>query len=120
MSLGLLRPCLTCGEPSPGSRCPEHTKKPEALRARGTAEDRGYDSAWRRLSKRARARQNFCSLCSSTSNLSTDHTPEAWWRKANRLPIRLRDVQVLCARCQAELGSSRPGSPRYTEWEASR
>ena len=121
MTLGLLKPCLTCGEPSTESRCPDHTR-PEALRARGTAEERGYDAAWRRLSKRARRLQPFCGWpgCGSSRNLSGEHTPEAWWRKENGKPIRLQDIEVLCAKHQAEAGSSRPGSPRYSEWEASR
>lgn len=120
MSLGLLRPCLTCGEPSPGSRCPEH----EALRARGrsrpTYRERGYDAAWDRLSRRVRSRQNFCMRCQATDNLSVDHLPIAWHRWELALPVRLRDVQVVCARCQSELGSSRPGSARYEEWERNR
>lgn len=116
MSLDLMRPCLDCGEPSAESRCPSHARAKSATRARETPEDRGYDAAWRRLSKRARQRQNFCSRCQSTRNLSTDHTPEAWWRKAHGLPITLRHVTVLCAKCQSEVGSSRPGTPRYQEW----
>jgi len=122
VSLGLPRPCLDCGEPSTESRCEEHGPVHDATRARdrATPEERGYDAAWRRLSARARARQNFCTRCQSTDNLSTDHLPSAWWRKAKGLPLSLRDVQVLCATCQAELGSSRPGSRRYAEWEESR
>lgn len=120
MSLGLLRPCLTCGEPSPESRCPDHAYAHARTRERETPEQRGYDSAWRRLSRRARSRQNFCTRCQSTRNLSVDHLPSAWWKKEHRLPITLRDVQVVCAKCQAELGSSRPGSDRYAVWEATR
>jgi len=120
MSFGLLRSCLDCGSLSTESRCAEHRPTQVATRARETPEERGYDAAWRRLSKRARQRQGFCNRCSSTKHLSTDHTPEAWWRKANGLPITLRHVQVLCAGCQVELGSSRPGSPRYEAWEANR
>lgn len=120
MSLGLARPCLDCGEPTTESRCPDHRAERSATRARRAPEDRGYDAAWRRLSARARQLQRFCTRCGSTKNLSTDHTPEAWHRKVNGLPITLRHVQVLCATCQAELGSSRPGSTRYDEWEAGR
>lgn len=72
------------------------------------------------MSRRARARQNFCGRCSSTDHLSTDHLPIAWWRHERGLPIRLADVEVLCARCQSIVGSSRPGTPRYEEWLRSR
>lgn len=112
-------PCRVCGAVSERPLCPEH-EEATAPRGRASYRDRGYDGAWDRLSRRARARQNFCTLCSATENLSTDHSPEAWHRKAHGLPIRLRDVQVLCAGCQAKLGSSRPGSRRYTAWLESR
>lgn len=120
MSLGLLRPCLDCGEPSTESRCPDHTVERSAVRVRETAEERGYDSQWRKLSKRARRLQPFCGRCGSRRNTGTDHLPIAWHRKANGLPIRLADVEVLCASCQMIVGSSRPGSHRYAEWEANR
>lgn len=110
------RPCAVCGELSEENRCRTHKRHREALRARGDFRARGYDAAWDRLSQRARARQNFCTLCLVTNGLSADHLPIAWWRKEHNLPIRLRDVQVLCAQCQADVGSSRPGSPRYERW----
>lgn len=118
MTLGLPRPCLDCGTPSTESRCEAHRPAHARTRERATPEERGYDAAWRRLSRRARARQNFCTRCQSTRSLSVDHLPSAWWKHDRRLPITLRDVQVLCAVCQAALGSSRPGSARYAEWEA--
>jgi len=96
-----LRPCLTCGEPSERSRCPEHhtTASPHTL---------GYDAAWDRLSKRARTMQDFCSVpgCTST-DLTLDHSPEAWARKARGLAIRLQDVQVLCRSHNAQKGRAR-------------
>lgn len=117
---GVMVPCLTCGEPTDeGPRCADHVEQ-RPPRQRESFRARAYDAAWDRLSRRARQRQNFCGRCGSTSNLSADHLPIAWWRRANGLPIRLRDVEVLCAACQSAVGSSRPGTPRYEEWEASR
>lgn len=102
-----LRTCLDCGEPCDGPRCPQHT-----LDAKGTATQRGYDAAWDRLSRRARKLQPFCLTCGSTEELQTDHTPEAWARKAAGKPIRLLDVQVLCGPCNRDAGAARGPSTR--------
>lgn len=97
-----LTACLDCGEPSDGPRCPEHT-----IDTKAHASARGYDAAWTKLSKRARRLQPFCSDCGSTEDLQTDHTPEAWARKAAGKPIRLSDVQVLCGSCNRSAGAAR-------------
>lgn len=120
MSLGLLRPCLDCGEPSPESRCPDHRPAHAATRARKTYRQRGYTAQFDRLSSRAKALQPFCQDCGSTRNLQTDHLPSAWHRHNRGLPVRLQDVEVVCARCNSERGSSRPGSMRYEAWLISR
>jgi len=99
-----LRPCMVCGEPTGRPRCAEHTP----TRDRATAEVRGYDTAWRNLSRRARKLQPFCSSCGSTESLSVDHSEEAWQRKAAGKVIRLQDVTVLCGPCNTRRGSSRP------------
>jgi 5-methylcytosine-specific restriction protein A len=119
VTAGLLRPCLTCGEPSPESWCDLHATRART-RARVPYRQRGYDGAFDRLSRRARARQPFCLTCHATENLTTDHLPIAWWRKAHGFTVRLRDVQVLCGPCNTRAGSSRPGSPRYEAWLAAR
>ncbi|GJF17744.1 hypothetical protein NGTWS0302_16910 [Mycolicibacterium cyprinidarum] len=97
-----MKPCLDCGTPSTGSRCPEHT-----VDTKPTATHRGYDAAWKRLSKRARRLQPFCTHCGSTADLQTDHTPQAWARKAAGKPLRLQDVQVLCGPCNRVAGAAR-------------
>ncbi|MCH9668949.1 MAG: hypothetical protein K0U76_03850 [Actinomycetia bacterium] len=97
-----LTACLDCGEPSTGPRCTEHT-----LDDKPTAHARGYDAAWTRLSKRARRLQPFCTDCGSTEDLQTDHTPEAWARKAAGKPIRLADVEVVCGPCNRARGAAR-------------
>lgn len=63
--------------------------------------------SWRRLSKMARDRQPFCSDCGSPYNLTADHSPEAWRRHDRGLAIRLEDIDVVCARCNAERGPAR-------------
>lgn len=99
----MLTACAVCGELSEDAHCPEH-RAPAKSNA-STA--KGYDAAWQRLSKQARREQPFCSSCLTTTDLTTDHTPEAWARKARGLPIRLQDVDVLCRSCNAAKGAAR-------------
>lgn len=79
---------------------------------RGTRHERGYDNAWIRLSERARKRQPFCLDCGATDDLTTDHSAEAWRRKAAGKSIRLKDVDVVCRRCNSERGDPME-SPRH-------
>lgn len=71
------------------------------------ARQRGYDTAWTRLSKRARTKQQFCSDCGATDGLQADHTPQAWERHAQGLPIRLEDIDVVCGQCNRARGAAR-------------
>lgn len=104
-----MRPCVEpgCGELSEHTRCLEHTR-PRTHELSST--DRGYDSVWHRLSKRARKLQPWCSDCLGTTDLTTDHTERAWARKAAGKSIRLRDVDVLCRSCNAKRGAARVSS----------
>lgn len=97
-----LSPCLSCGQPADGSRCPEH-----ALEAKGSTTARGYDAAWHRLSKRARRLQPWCIDCGTTENLQADHSPQAWQRKAEGKPIRLQDIAIRCRPCNIAAGAAR-------------
>ena len=93
--------CLDCGEPCTGPRCPDH----EQLGPRR----RGYDRTWQLLSERARRLQPFCSDCGTGEDLTCDHSPEAWARRARGQVIRLKDIQVFCRGCNTRRGRSRPG-----------
>lgn len=98
-----LSPCLVCGEPAERGRCPMHyVARPQRLD--------GYDRAWRSLSLRARRLQPFCSDCGAVDDLSVDHSPEAWERKAAGLAIRLEDVDVVCRACNSARGQARPST----------
>jgi 5-methylcytosine-specific restriction enzyme A len=97
-----LRPCLDCGQPCTGPRCTQHTTE-----AKGTREARGYDAAWRRLSKRARRLQPFCIDCDTTEDLQADHTTEAWERYEAGRPIRLQDIAIRCGPCNRAAGAAR-------------
>jgi 5-methylcytosine-specific restriction endonuclease McrA len=110
------RPCLDCGELAEGSRCDEcaaaRARLVERSRIRLSDKERGYDYAWRKLSARARRLQTYCDECGSTDDLTADHLPIAWERKAEGKPIRLEDVRVLCRSCNSSAGPARPGSER--------
>lgn len=100
----MLKPCVStgCGQLSDSARCPQH--RPKDLR---NSRKRGYDSAWTRLSKRARRKQNWCSDCGSTEDLQADHSPEAWHRYGLGLPITLEHIDVTCGRCNRARGAAR-------------
>lgn len=105
-----LRPCVVCGEPTGSTRCSAHT----VSRRKTNASARGYDTAWRKLSERARRLQPFCTDCGSTEDLQTDHSPQAWQRKAEGHAIRLADVEVVCGPCNRTRGAARGRTPSRT------
>ncbi len=104
-----LRPCVVCGEPTGSTRCASHT----LTQRKANASARGYDTAWRKLSERARRLQPFCSDCGATEDLQTDHSPQAWQRKAGGHVIRLCDVEVVCGACNRTRGSARGRTPSH-------
>jgi 5-methylcytosine-specific restriction enzyme A len=110
------RPCLDplCGEliEAPASRCDEHRIR--SKRIKPSAHSRGYTAAWQRLSRAARAQQHWCLDCGrnaadlpTNDGLRADHTPEAWARQANGLPIRLQDIAIRCGACNRLAGAAR-------------
>jgi 5-methylcytosine-specific restriction enzyme A len=72
-----------------------------------TTAERGYGWRWQKLSKRARAQQDFCSDCGSPEDLTADHSMEAWRRHDQGKTIRLQDIDVVCIRCNTERGAAR-------------
>lgn len=106
--------CPECGNPyerdDNTAACPE-CKPSRGTRPshyyRGSSTARGYDQKWRRLSERARRLSPQCEDCGSVDDLTTDHSTEAWKRRELGLSIRLRDVAVVCRRCNSERGAAR-------------
>ena len=98
------RPCLTCGEPTEDTYCQEHRAPSEQAGANA----RGYDYTWQKLSERARRLSPLCEDCHTTEDLTVDHTPAAWERKAAGKVIRLIDVAVVCRSCNGKRGRARP------------
>lgn len=103
----LRRPCLECGEPTSGSRCPEHARVDAKLSAR----ERGYDTTHDKLSRQARKLQPFCTDCGRQDDLQLHHLPIAWERKGQGKRIRLVDVEVLCGPCNRGRGPARGRTP---------
>lgn len=112
----LPRPCLTCGDLSLASHCPEHTAHPPDLRRGRDRSTVGRGSAWVKLSRRARALQPWCLDCGTRQDLTTDHTPAQWSRILASLPMRLELCDVCCRSCNSKRGPAQPGSKRYELW----
>lgn len=119
----LRTPCIDCGEPVKATRCDECAREADRHRIRKHApkkaspKARGYDERWRRLSRRARLLQPFCSDCGATDDLQADHSPEAWERHEKGLPLRLADVDVVCGRCNRKRGAARGATSRSKQSE---
>lgn len=108
--------CLSCGELAEASYC-DGCYQPKRREQRPDRtllpHQRGYDSAWRRLSKKARKIQPFCSDCGRTTDLQADHSPEAWERHRQRRTITLDLIDVVCGDCNRARGDARnPGGWR--------
>lgn len=104
------RPCLDCGVPCRGPRCPScrSTKARRVLSGRKpSASARGYDSAWRKLSARAIRMQPWCSSCFATDDLTLDHSAEAWAARDAGQVITPDMVLVLCRKCNSRKGAAR-------------
>lgn len=96
---------------------PVRTARPNHY-ARGSATARGYGYAWRKLSERARRLSPQCEDCGATTDLTADHSAEAWLRHERGQVVRLRDVAVVCRRCNAERGAARGArGHEHARWE---
>lgn len=109
----LLKPCMKCGVLSPTTTCPEHTIVSERY-PKGNTTQRGYGSAWQKLSRRARRLQPFCTKCGSNEDLTLDHSEEAWEAFEAGKPITLALVTVLCRSCNSQKGQARPNNTERT------
>ena len=106
----MLTVCADCGTPyekDGRGDCPECRPVQKDPPGRGTRHARGYDAAWTRLSARARRLQPFCLDCGSPYDLTADHSPAAWERRAAGKAIRLEDIDVVCRGCNSARGAAR-------------
>lgn len=104
----IAKPCITCGEPTAGTRCPEHRLKDTRTDRTHVAWKNG--TAWKNLSKRLRRLSPFCEWCGDTEALSVDHIlPESDYPE---LAYASENCRVLCKPCNGRRGN------RYTAAEA--
>jgi 5-methylcytosine-specific restriction protein A len=106
----MLRPCLTCGRPSPGSRCPEHTRARQRARdlARSGDPIRVFrrSAAWIRTSREFRATHPaVCMLCGATDRpLTTGHIIPLAQCLGSGLELDWGNLRVECTPCQNRQG----------------
>lgn len=106
--------CPRCGAAfervDTAAECKECRPKDDGMKDklyRGSRHERGYGYRWEKLSKRARQLQPFCSDCGTSKDLTADHSIEAWRRHDAGLPIRLKDIDVVCRQCNTDRGAAR-------------
>lgn len=104
-----LTPCLTCGAPARGPRCPTHDRDRQPKRAQYL---RIHQSpAWRRLSKATIQAQPWCTYCGSTDDLTADLV----------VPLELggsideTNVVTACRPCNSKRGAQLTNARRQRE-----
>lgn len=102
--MSLLKACADCGDLTTRARCTACRPPDHEL----SASRRGYDSAWVRLSRRARRLQPWCIDCGTSSDLTVDHSVEAWLAHKAGREITLDMVEVVCRACNTRRGRARP------------
>jgi 5-methylcytosine-specific restriction enzyme A len=104
-----LRPCLTCGRPTPRSRCPACERAHQRDRDHARADDpiRAFrrSAAWRRTSEAFRAAHpDACGLCGATSDLTTGHVIPLARCLGSGLELDWSNLRVECRSCQNKQG----------------
>ena len=98
------RACLerSCGTPTTGTRCPEHTRQHQRQRdlMRGTPAQRGYGAAWQRVRRVVLDRDgHVCRWCGLPAN-SVDHL----LAKAHGGTDDLTNLVASCGHCNSSRG----------------
>jgi 5-methylcytosine-specific restriction endonuclease McrA len=100
-----LKPCLSCGELSQQSRCPEHQPKPKAttkLRPKGHVHTN--PTRWKRLSDKARKLQPWCLDCGTHDDLTGDHIIPV--HEDPSLAYEVLNIAVRCRSCNGRRGAN--------------
>lgn len=105
----MLKPCIKCGTPAPGTYCPGC--RPADARIRKAKGQAAHDPVWRKLSQRARRMQPWCTDCGATEDLTADHIlPKVDY------PELVHSIENLAVRCRS--CNSRRGATAFTATEA--
>lgn len=116
----LKRPCLDCGTPTTGSRCPEHTraKYRERQRTRDPIPVQVYaTAAWRRMADAVVAEADACHWCGTpayVAKLTADHIHPI--RERPDLALEPSNVVAACLSCQNRR-RGRPDVSTWADWE---
>ena len=96
----MLRPCLTCGTPTPKTRCPLHTSEKERTRPSRRVLGR-YDTRYLKLREIVLREQPWCTECLAPDTegnpLQADHVVPLQRGGKN---VR-SNMQTLCRACNA-------------------
>lgn len=93
MTRSALRPCIVCGTPAPGSRCPLHATGWSSVDSRASA---SYGSEWRRLRRTVLSEEPFCRGCGGEAT-DVDHI----LNRARGGSDERSNLQPLCHPCHA-------------------
>lgn len=92
------RPCVDCGDViATGTRCDECRTIATPGKFRDRTHAHWNTARWKRLSKRLRRMQPWCSTCGSTNDLTVDHIVPIALRPD--LTYTLSNLDVLCRSC---------------------
>ena len=96
------RPCLDCGAPSAGTRCPECSRQQQRDVPRDHVASIN-NSRWKRLSQRLRRAAPHCEACNAITELTVDHiVPVA---DVPELAYAQENCRVLCRTCNGRRGN---------------
>lgn len=101
-----MKPCLQCGEPSTDSRCTTHQ-----LPKKGRRHDTHLNKTrWKKLSRKLRSIQPWCSTCGATDDLTVDHRKPIATHP--ELAYALDNLDVLCRSCNGAKDAHLGGHPK--------
>jgi 5-methylcytosine-specific restriction enzyme A len=95
-----VRPCLSCGRPTPKTRCPECAREQERSR-RPSYRARGYDAEYQRNRKLLLAQYPTCAICGNAAATTADHIVPRSEGGSNDIA----NLRPACAKCNYGRGS---------------
>ena len=110
-----LKPCLDCGTPTHGTRCPAHQREHDRVRADAPQRRARSSARYQQARAAAKRRDNHrCQRCGATDNLEAHHLVAL---ADGGDPYSLSNLVTLCARCHREGGTltvenATPATPR--------